>query len=314
MKYCISIIIVLASIWQQGQAQESRVYLTFENVLQLAGAGNLTVQEWQRRYELALAEKKSAAEWWVPSLYGGAMMHQLNGSAMNGDGIFYLDVNRQNFWGGIGANVALDFGNGIFEAAAANQRAIAAQYQSQDEQNKAILAAAEAYFDLQAVQAKVAALGLMAAQSERIAEQLKLQKDAGFTYESDLLMAQSNLNHQKIALQQEQARQAAASLRLVNLLNLDENAGQVVADTNLVAVDLVTEQDVAAAVPGIRWRPSATCGRLPTKRTSPLTNSTTPPNSTGGCCGSCRSTMCSGAAASASTMPVLLWRKTSRSR
>lgn len=243
--------ILLGFIWQNGHAQDSQIYLTFEQVLQLAGADNLAVQEWQQRYELALAEKKSAAEWWVPSLYGGTTVHQLTGATMNSDGIFYLNVNRQNFWGGIGANVSFDFGNGIFQAAAAKQRAIAVQYQSQDEKNKAILSVAEAYFDLQAAQAKVAALGLMAAQSERIAQQLQVQKEAGFTYASDVLMAQSNLNHQKIAWQQQEARRAAASLRLVNLLNLDENTGQVVADTNLVAVDLVTDRDVAAVVPDI---------------------------------------------------------------
>ncbi|NCP84466.1 MAG: hypothetical protein GW823_06125, partial [Bacteroidetes bacterium] len=83
---------------------QDTIPINLEKVLELGGADNLTIKEYKERQELSLAELSKAKEWWLPEIYAGAQTHQLWGAAMNTDGRFFLDVNRQNLWGGLGLN------------------------------------------------------------------------------------------------------------------------------------------------------------------------------------------------------------------
>ena len=118
----------------KAKAQDT-IPINLEKILELGGADNLTIKEYKERQELSLAELTKAKEWWLPEIYAGVQTHQLRGATMNADGRFFLDVNRQNLWGGLGLNAKWDFADGIYSAKAANLKNKSIQYLTQAERN-----------------------------------------------------------------------------------------------------------------------------------------------------------------------------------
>lgn len=230
--------------------------ITLESVIQFSGAENPNIKIIQQRQQLATAEQKTASEWWIPNIYAGVTMHQLNGAAMNSDGIFFLDVDRQNFWGGVGAFTELDLGKGIFELQAAKEKSKAVQFQSQAEKEYFLLKAIHAYFDLQGAQAQWAGLKRLEEESENIVRQLEAHTEAGFSFKSDLLLAKSNFNHHRIGSKKAEAAVKRNSAHLVSLLNLGADIQLLSADTVLAAVRMVNGTEMAlTAVDAYNNRP-----------------------------------------------------------
>ncbi|MDO8367448.1 MAG: TolC family protein [Saprospiraceae bacterium] len=226
--------------------------LNLETVLQLAGADNLTVKEYQLKHQQALAEQSKAKEWWLPNVYAGATTHYLNGAAMNTDGEIFQSVNRNNLWAGLGIAAEIDFGKGFYQTLAAKQNVEAANFFSLAERNQVVLKAVETYFDLQAAQLKMGFLQSLVNQSDTLSQQIKIQVDAGLRYQSEYLLSQSNLNHLKIAMLQAKSEWQKQSALLANVLNLESNINLISADTALVALPPLTQ---AAETNGIEKRP-----------------------------------------------------------
>lgn len=218
--------------------------LTFEEVLEYAGASNPTIKSLTAKHNQAIARHKAAKAWWLPTIYAGVRAHQLNGAAMNSDGIFFLDVDRQNVWGGVGAQIDWNLGKSIYESKAAKQQAKAVGFMSIAERNKAILAIVHQYFDLQSGQLKVSALKQILLKAEDIVQQLQAHTDAGFTHKSDLLVAKSNLNHQKVVYQQAQVRLLQQSSTLAGSLYLDESTKVIIKDSVYAAVEMVPDSQL----------------------------------------------------------------------
>lgn len=240
----------------ETSAQNKTYPVNLESVLKLAGADNLTIKEYELKYQQSLAEQSKAKEWWLPSIYFGATTHYLNGAAMNTDGQILTDVQRSNLWGGLGIAMEWDFSKGIYSTLAAKQKAEAIQYQSTAEKNKMILQAVQAYFDLQAEQLKYFFLQQLVNQSDTLSQQIKIKVDAGLLYQSDYLMSQSNYNHLKISMLQTKIEWQNKSALLTNLLNLENNISLVSADTSLIPLKLIEQKnDTANYQNGFEKRP-----------------------------------------------------------
>jgi outer membrane protein TolC len=215
--------------------------INLETVLKLAGANNLTVHEYQLKYQEALAEKSKAKEWWLPNIYTGATTHYLNGAAMNTDGKIFSDVNRNNLWAGLGLGAEIDFSKGFYQLLAAKQKSQSASYFSAAEKNKAILSAVQTYFDLQAEQLKYFFIQQLVNQSDTISQQIKIKVDAGLLYQSDYLLSQSNYQHLKISLLQTKVEWQKKSASLANILNLENNISLISADTALIPISVTIQ-------------------------------------------------------------------------
>jgi outer membrane protein TolC len=231
IKHVSFIILLVAAI--SVSAQQS-LAVNLESVLKLSGANNLTIKEYQLKYQQALANNNKAKEWWFPNIYAGLTTHYLNGAAMNTDGKIFTDLSRNNIWAGLGIGAEIDFGKGIYQLLAAKQRVQAANYFSIAERNKTILNAVQTYFDLQTEQLKYAFLNVLVNQSDTLAQQIKVQVGAGLRYQSEYLLAQSNFNHLKITMLQAKVEWKKKSALLVNLLNLANNINLISADTLLI--------------------------------------------------------------------------------
>ena len=219
-------------------SQDSLVSINLETVLKLGGANNLTIKEYKLRHELALADVAKAKEWWLPDLYAGTSIHQLWGNAMNGNGVFFNDVNRQNFWGGFGANASWDFGTGLFLTDAAKLNTQAVSFTTEAEQNNALLMTIETYYDFLVAQLYAKEYSQLANQAGVIAAQIEIQVGAGLLYESELLLAQSNFNHLKVQMMSARVEQNNHSALLIQLLNLDPKTQLVCVDSLLIPIEL----------------------------------------------------------------------------
>lgn len=251
----IFILIAFASIILTAKAQQHYA-VNLETVLKLAGADNLTIKEYELKYQQSLAEQSKAKEWWLPSIYFGSSTHYLNGAAMNTNGDISTDVQRNSFWGGLGIAMEWDFSKGIYSTLAAKQKAEAMKYQSLAERNQAILKIIFVYYDLLDEQFKYAALQQLVSQSDTLTKQIKIQVDAGLRYQSEYLLAQSNYNHLKILLIQTKTEWEKKSAELSNLLNLESTVLLAGTETSIIPLKLsVTAHDTSSQKTVFEKRP-----------------------------------------------------------
>ncbi len=227
---CLNVFAAISTFAQQPYS------VNLETVLKLAGANNLTVQEYQLKYQESLADVAKAKEWWLPNIYAGATTHYLHGGIWDADGIFYKGIHRSSVWAGLGFFTEIDFSKGFYSALAAKQKAEAMEYRGNAEKNKTILQAVQTYFDLQAEQLKYILLSNLVSLTDTLSQQIKIKVDAGLLYQSDYLLSQSNYNHLKISMLQSDMEWRKKSAVLANLLNIEKSIQFISADTALVPV------------------------------------------------------------------------------
>ncbi len=215
--------------------------INLETLLQLAGANNLTIKEYKQKQKLALADLDKAREWWLPDIYAGTTVNQLNGSTMNGDGQFFTDVNSQNFWGGIGINASWDFGEGIFIEKAEKLRAHTKEYLVAVERNHVLLRIIEVYYDFLVAELHYRAYERLVAQNDTLTQQMSIQVEAGMRYESELLLEQSNQSHLKVEMMKAKMVYRTKSVSLLRLLNFSPNIVLICTDTLLAPLELPTQ-------------------------------------------------------------------------
>ena len=234
------VLFLLIANTTKALAQDT-IPINLEKILELGGADNLTIKEYKERQELSLAKLAKAKEWWLPELYAGAETHQLWGAAMNTGGRFFLDVNRQNLWTGLGLNAHWDFADGIYNAKSANLRSQASQYLTQAERNQQLLKMIDAYYKLMTAQLNYSAYQNLVGQSDTIALQIQVQVDAGLRYQSELLLAKSNKNHLQVEMLNAKKEYNNASANLKKLLNIEQNIKLASAEKSLLPLDFNVE-------------------------------------------------------------------------
>lgn len=219
-------------------SQDSIVLLNLESVLILAGADNLNIESLSHKYEMSVAKHKATKEWIIPSIYIGVQTHNLTGAAMNSDGRIFTDVGQASFWGGLGLDLQWDFTQSIYQSKAAKQRILSTEYFNQAEKNRIILDIVHLYFDLQAEQSVYVALQEIQSQITLFAELLDIQVRAGEKYESDFLLAKSNINHTKIKISESITKINDYQAKMANYLNIDRDSRLIIGDTLFVPIDL----------------------------------------------------------------------------
>ncbi len=239
-----------------AQAQDSLQMITLEKVLQLGGANNLTIQHHQQKQVVAAANLKKAREWWLPDIYAGSTINQLWGSAMNGNGLFFTDVNAQNFWAGIGVGGRWNIAEGIFRTKSKNLQAQVYQHLTAAQRNKVLLESIEAYYDFLSAQLYFTAYEQLLDQNDRIIQQLAVQVDAGLRYQSELLIAKSNRSHLRVERLNAKIEQGKKAAILIGLLNLPAQTQLICADSLLAPVELVADIETQIIDAAVYKKPS----------------------------------------------------------
>ncbi len=224
-------------------AQDRLLPINLETVLHIGGASNLSIQEYQQKEMLALADLEKAKEWWLPDIYAGTRIRKLWGTTMNADGRFFVDVQPQNFLVGIGLDASWDFGEDILALKSESLHAQASVYLTEAERNKALLEVIDAYYDFQTAQLQYQAYQQLLLQGDTIAEQIAVQVEAGLRFESELLVARSNQSHLKVEMLKAKIGYGVKSATLVKLLNLSPSVKLVSVDSLIVPIELVTQPE-----------------------------------------------------------------------
>ena len=239
VKIAIALVLFFSSMIAIAQ---STMPMTLETVLALGGARNLTIAQYKERQELAVAHVYQAKAWWLPEFYGGMQTHQLWGAVMNGNGRFFLDINRNNQWMGLGLNAHWDFAEGIYSTRAAHLEAQASRYLSEAERNKILLQAIDAYYDLLIAQFQWEAYQNLTLQTDTLVKQLTLQVEVGLRYPSEELLAKGSKSHFQVEALNARKQHRKASSELLNLLNLDQAQTLVGIDSLLFPLDFGEEK------------------------------------------------------------------------
>lgn len=220
--------------------------IDLETVLKLAGADNLTIKEFNTRQDLAVMEEKISKEWLIPNLFLGASLHNLDGSAMNSDGKFFREVDRNNLWAGAGIGLNWIPGEKIYATSAAKQNTLASGHLLQTRKNEVILRAILVFYDLQEKQAEFKTYVNLLNYTDRIVKQLKIQVDIGQEYRSEYLLARSNHNNALVDLEEVIKNVHNISAELIELLNIqDENMLLLSSINEAVPIQLVDEQMIS---------------------------------------------------------------------
>jgi outer membrane protein TolC len=256
IRLVVGLLLVAAANNVAGQIRDTVPDLTagfetyqvdLETVLQLAGADNLTIKEFRARQDLARVEEKISKEWLLPDAFLGATLHHLSGSAMNADGRFFRDVDRNQMWGGARIGLSWIPGEGIYQTLAAKQNTLASGYLLQAKKNETILGAILVFYDLQEKQAEYKTLVNLLNYSDRISKQLKIQVDNGQQYRSEYLLARSNYNNTLVALQEVIKNVHNISAKLIETLNIEDEDILLLSSVNeIVPIELLDELMISA--------------------------------------------------------------------
>jgi len=222
LRYLVCYFIIGMAL-QPIQAQNEIRPMTLTEVLERSGASSLHIQIWKQKYQMAVADEKLAAEWWMPTLYAGVQTHFRAGAAMNGDGRFFTDVRRDNMWAGVGFDVEWDLGKGPYERKIAIGKAEVMGLQTLVERQNHILKTVLTYFELQAENQKVFAYNELLLRSDSLIQQLSIQVEGGLAYASDLLLARSKHAHLQFSITESQKNQQNEAHLLRQLLSIRED-------------------------------------------------------------------------------------------
>ncbi|MBZ9730863.1 TolC family protein [Salegentibacter sp. JZCK2] len=245
---CWCCILLLSSIWFTS-AQEQVVELDLPAVLEVGGADNLSIDRYEKEQELAEANYLKAKSWWLPDLSLGVRSEHLWGAAMNADGGFFLEVERNNLWLGPEMNLSWDFGKDIYKLKAEELKLRAADFETREEKNQAILRGIEVYYEFKNAQLSRTAYDRMAEIADTVSMQLEIQVDAGFRYQSEVLTSQSNTKHLQIQSLESEKEFLEKQEELRELLDVNATVELRAADDLLLPLELISEDELMNITP-----------------------------------------------------------------
>ncbi|MEJ6588660.1 MAG: TolC family protein [Crocinitomicaceae bacterium] len=221
--------------------------ITLGEVLQQCGANNATIKTYEAKVLRAEAQLIKDKEWWLPGVFAGAQTHQLMGVAMNGNGNFFIDVNRNNLLLGLGINANIDIASGLFQKKVSAYKILSIARESIAARNHILLESVHAYYDLLRTQMELQVYDFLLTHSDTIINQMKIHQEAGLRYESDILMTRSNKSHLEINALNTRKELSKSSSKLVHLLRLNHDVLLISGDSTLVPLldEIIEYSDTA---------------------------------------------------------------------
>jgi len=224
---------------------QTQGYITLDEALQKAKTYSPQMRQNLLNLDVVEAKARAARDWWVPDVGAGIQMHQQNGAAMNADGRFFLDVNRQYFAAGGTVDVTLDFKDAFLGTRAAELAYRSQQQTNIQNSNEFLGFISMRYYALQASQLKLGALGDFVSYSDRIAKQLEAFSDAGLALRSDYIAAQANHKKYQVRERQFAREQLYVSEQLKLMLGMADDSVMITVDTTTILTDV---QSIAVAI------------------------------------------------------------------
>jgi outer membrane protein TolC len=239
----------------EPEVTEKPLPINLATALRLAGARPLIISAAQSSVQVAAAQLAKARVEWLPSFNVGTGYYRHDGSTQGQSGNFYINTKDQ-FLAGAGLTARVATTDALFAPLAARQVLRARQIDVQTARNDALLATAEAYFNVQQARGRLAGDQDVVEKSLELgkaidAERLKMSRPTDLHRAKALLAAFEDA----IASGREQWRLASADLTQV--LRLDPAATIVPLEPPNLRVTLISPQEpVDTLIPiGLTSRP-----------------------------------------------------------
>ena len=201
---------------------QDTLYLSHNKMLQMTLNQNLQIQSNELKFRLAKTSFYKNIGKAFPTLGMGVKRYELNGYTQSTTGEF-ADVEKDNEWSGKSFLLSWDLSKLLFNSLAEKKNVKAAFYNKEATNIDEQIRISENYYQLVASQEKQKAITSFIQKNEEIVEQLKLQILSGLRLQSELLLAQSNLNNLKIKLLQQEQNTKELSYNLLASLNVKGN-------------------------------------------------------------------------------------------
>ena len=232
-----------ATLGMQLIPGQALVPIDLAGALRLAGARDLDIAIARQQVWRAIADLQQARALWLPSLFLGPTWYRLDGKVQSITGQVITTSRSSLFLGGLAASAnsyaatppgsgfppltglssVLRFSDAILEPRAANRMVAASQADVQTATNNAVLAAAEAYFDLLLASGLLAIEREAAVNARSLAEITASYARSGVGLEADHQRTLTELDHRRGNIEDAVGQLEVASANLVNLLVLDPN-------------------------------------------------------------------------------------------
>jgi outer membrane protein TolC len=239
----------------QPKATDQPLAINLVTALRLAGARPVIIAAAQASVQAAAAELERARVAWLPSVNFGAGYYRHDGSTQGQSGNFYIN-SKDQFMAGGGLTARFATTDALFAPLAARQVLRARVIDVQTARNDALLATAEAYFNVQQ------ARGRLAATQDVVDKGLALGKAIGKEpleagRATNLHRARALLANFQDAIASAREQWRLASADLTQVLRLDPTATVVPLEPLNLRVTLIAPSEpVDALIPiGLTSRP-----------------------------------------------------------
>ncbi|MGH8219561.1 MAG: TolC family protein [Steroidobacteraceae bacterium] len=246
----LAVMATAAHAEQAPAAQGQPIDLT--TALRLAGANNLDLALTREAERQAKAASDAATLSFFPWLQVGQIYARRTGNDQQTTGVM-VDVDRQLYRRGASFAIAIDLGDALFRKLAALQLQNAAVHNVDAQRNDALLAAANAYFDLVNSVAEIDIARDAVRISHDYQDQLDRAVAIGLTNRSEALRVAVRTQENEVTLRAAEAQQRRDSAALAVVLRLDpkvalEPRERVVMPLTLVPLDTPLDRLVARAL------------------------------------------------------------------
>ena len=201
---------------------QDTLYLSHNKMLQMTLSQNLQIQSNELKFRLAKTSFYKSIGQTFPTLGMGMNRYELSGFTQSTTGEF-VDVEKDNEWSGKSFRLSWDLSKLLFNSLAEKKNVKAAFFNKETNNIDEQIRIFETYYQLVASQEKEKAITSFTQKNEEIVEQLRLQVSAGLRLQSELLLAQSNLNNLKIKLLRQEQNTKELSEQLLASLNVEGN-------------------------------------------------------------------------------------------
>jgi outer membrane protein TolC len=235
--------------------------INLPTALKLAGARPLDIALATQRLEVALAALDRARALWLPGVTFGTDYSRHDGRVQDVAGNVF-DTSRGSFMlgagSGIGANAIISVNDALFGPLAARQVLRAREAEVQVARNDALLATAEAYFNVQQARGELAAAQDVADRAAELVRRTEeLVRRTKLVAQLEVVRARAQAAHSRQVIQSARERWRASSAELNRVLRLAPGTLAEPLEPPHLRVNLVApEQDLdELTVLGLRNRP-----------------------------------------------------------
>jgi outer membrane protein TolC len=223
------------------EAGERPLPINLATALRLAGARPVIITAAQASVEVAAANLARAKVTWLPSVYVGASYYRHDGATQGQSGSFFVN-SKDQFLAGGGLVAKFATTDAVFGPLAARQVLRAREIDVQTARNQALLAVAEAYFNVQQARGHLAGTQDVVDKAEALRDKLRAQAQGLFD-PTDVHRARTELAAVEESLVTAREQWRSASADLTQVLRLDPGAVVVPLEPPYLRVTLISPRE-----------------------------------------------------------------------